>query len=330
MPDHIENPIIEKKQAILLYAAVSAIIFLELYFIPIHLAPWLYVPISFPHVHLESHVLLFPLILLLFLLSGKSSLSVKKKLELNPLIFHIISCMLFFAFLVYLAKIFPFKTLDENLLIIKLARIFNERAGALVIRYRIIFMALYSICHYFLVSGFFAIKRAFIKYTGAFLLTVIVAELSSTLLWKLLSASIAKANMLLLKACSIPAILGSTEYGEPMISTPHFSVSIAYTCSGLEGLVLFFISFVIFLFLDWTRINKKRALIVGVLGTFLMYTSNILRTFAIMLTGCYIDPRLAMKLVHTYAGMVIYALTIVLIFLASYKWMLKNNESSKN
>ncbi|MEA3489000.1 MAG: archaeosortase/exosortase family protein [Candidatus Omnitrophota bacterium] len=317
------------KNNIYLYIALAGLVFVELYFLPLRVAPELYFPISFPHAHLEAHILLF-LTILLFSLLRKSDFAPREEPDMRFLPLHLLFCGLFFAFLFYLVKIFPFVSLPDTHPLIVIARFFNKRAGALIIRYRAVFLLLFACCHYSLFSIVFRAKNIVKKYVFSIILSFFIAEFSGTILWKLLAKSVAKINYMLLALCGLPAKLTFLKEGDPMLGTDSFMVGIAYTCAGLEGITLFLVIFIFALLSRWEEINKRKAVIVGVCGVLIMCLANILRIFTLILVGHFISPQLALKAFHTYAGMVLYTITIVIIFLVSYKWMLIDAGDSKS
>ncbi|MBD3296593.1 MAG: hypothetical protein GF392_04430, partial [Candidatus Omnitrophica bacterium] len=154
------------------------------------------------------------------------------------------------------------------------------------------------------------------------LTTIFIAEFFGIFLWKVLSIFISKANLVMLSMCGLDTVSRFAPGKDPVIGTSIFHVSIAYSCAGLEGIILFLTVFGLLLFMDWNRINKKRGIAALIAGTVVMIFANILRIYTLLLVGHFIDKEFALATFHTYAGMVFYTIVIILYFSLTYNWIL--------
>lgn len=109
----------------------------------------------------------------------------------------------------------------------------------------------------------------------------------------------------------------------PIIGTKAFNVMIAGPCSGIDGVKLFLILFTFFLVLDWKVINPVRALLLYFLGTFVMFTVNIIRVYAVLLVGNIINPEFAMQAFHQNVGWVLFTVVFIIFEYFTYNWMRK-------
>ncbi|MFH1310789.1 MAG: archaeosortase/exosortase family protein [Nanoarchaeota archaeon] len=100
-----------------------------------------------------------------------------------------------------------------------------------------------------------------------------------------------------------------------------FGAEIAEACSGVYSIFLFIALYLFIVFLDWKKINKKRAgllLIPAIIGAFLV---NVLRVLTIFIVGAYISKDIAMSLYHSYSGMVFFLIYFAFFWFLFYKWM---------
>jgi exosortase/archaeosortase family protein len=305
----------------LAYVIVSVIAAVELYFLPLFLAPKLYEPISFLHAHLEKHIFLFSVIMFFFMAKAPE-LELRETPRIRFILLHVVFAAAFFLFLFYLLSIFPFEPLPRSHPVMRLAALFNARVTQLTIRYRLIFVFLYAACHYSLTSYILRFSGAVRRYIYAALTTFFIAEFFGIFLWKALSIFISKANLAMLSACGLDTVSRFEPGQDPVIGTSLFHVSIAYSCAGLEGIMLFLTVFGLLLFMDWNRINKKRGIAALVAGTLVMIFANILRIYALLLVGHFIDREFALATFHTYAGMIFYTIVIMIYFYLTYNWIL--------
>lgn len=315
----------EQLKSTLFFIILSAGVMLELYFAPLAITPELYVPISYPHTHLEVHLIIFSIMAFLFLRVGPG-FKLREKVNFKFFILHFIAALAFFYYLDHLLGIYPFEPLSPDSIIVKIASLINRKAMYLVIRYRLIYISLYAICHLFLFLSFFERKRAAEKYTFSTLSTIALSEFPAAFLWRALCFNIAGMVLFLLKICGFETTTGVTDVGNPIVGIlgeKPFIESIGYTCAGLEGIMLFVALFGMLLILDRKKIIKSRAVIVGIIGILIMFFINILRIFSLFLIAYFYDPEFAISTYHSYIGMILYFIIIVVYVSATYRWILK-------
>ena len=107
-----------------------------------------------------------------------------------------------------------------------------------------------------------------------------------------------------------------------ILTVNNFSVQIAQACSGVDSLFLFSSLYIIFGILDWKVFNKAKLILMffpAALGLFLV---NILRVYLLILIGVLFSPDLALKLFHTYAGMILFIIYFVVFWKLFYRSMI--------
>ena len=138
-------------------------------------------------------------------------------------------------------------------------------------------------------------------------------------LWPYLSLAVLKVTTFLLKIIGINV----ATFGTDGITVNGFSVIVAEACSGIYSIFIFTALYLFIVFLDWSKINKKKAatlFVPAVLGAFLF---NIIRVFTLMLVGAYISREVALGLYHSYSGMLFFLIYFILFWGLLYKWMKK-------
>lgn len=138
-------------------------------------------------------------------------------------------------------------------------------------------------------------------------------------LWRVLAALVLHAVAWLLRLCG----LSVTIVPPRTLLLTKFGITVAQYCSGIESLALFSGLYAVVGFLDWSRFNRRRFLIMFLPALALLFAFNILRVFVLIMAGYYINPQLAFSLFHTYAGMVFFVLYSLLFWGLAYKWMLR-------
>jgi exosortase/archaeosortase family protein len=104
-----------------------------------------------------------------------------------------------------------------------------------------------------------------------------------------------------------------------------FGINVAQYCSGIESIALFTGLYGLIGVLDWQRFNHKKYLVIFLPALMVLFGFNILRIFALILGGYYINPQIAFSLFHTYAGMLFFIVYSILFWKVSYRWMLQKD-----
>jgi exosortase/archaeosortase family protein len=102
-----------------------------------------------------------------------------------------------------------------------------------------------------------------------------------------------------------------------------FGITIAEFCSGIESIALFTSLYAVVGLLDWKRLNLRRYFTVFPFALIVLFAFNIVRVFALILAGYYINQEIAFSLFHTYAGMVFFILYSAVFWAIAYKYILK-------
>lgn len=105
-----------------------------------------------------------------------------------------------------------------------------------------------------------------------------------------------------------------------------FGITVAEFCSGIESIALFTGLYVIVGLLDWKRLNRSRYFIVFPLALLALFGLNILRVYALIMAGYYINAEIAFSLFHTYAGMVFFILYSIAFWGIFYKYLLNTSQ----
>lgn len=100
-----------------------------------------------------------------------------------------------------------------------------------------------------------------------------------------------------------------------------FGITIAEFCSGIESIALFTSLYAIVGLLDWKHLHRRRYFVVFPFALLLLFGCNILRVYALIMAGYYINPEIAFSLFHTYAGMVFFIIYSGLFWAVAYKYL---------
>jgi exosortase/archaeosortase family protein len=186
--------------------------------------------------------------------------------------------------------------------------------------------ALFFSGFFFLLVGIYGIKfiynfiKEFKKELLYFLIfAIITGSLMETIwkLWPYFSLTVLKITEFLLRLVS-----EDVRTVEPMIIIfKDFGAQIGEACSGIYSIFLFSSLYLFIIFLDWKKINKKRATLLffpAVIGAFLV---NVLRVFLLFIIGAYISKEIALGLYHSYIGMIFFLIYFAIFWVLAYRWM---------
>jgi exosortase len=150
---------------------------------------------------------------------------------------------------------------------------------------------------------------------------IIVYSLMKTVwsLWPYLSAGVLTVTKFLLTLFGIEVEV----LGPATISVHNFAVQIAEACSGIYSIFIFAALYLFIVFLDWNKMNKKKASILFIPAVLGAFAFNIIRVFVLMLVGAYISRDIALGLYHSYSGMIFFLIYFGLFWGLGYKWMKK-------
>lgn len=107
------------------------------------------------------------------------------------------------------------------------------------------------------------------------------------------------------------------------LTVNNFSVAIQQACSGLESLFMFTALYTFIGFTEQKTLNFRKFLLYFPFALLGMYFVNILRVYLLIVIGATISPTLALRLFHTYAGMILFLLYFALFWRFSYKSLQK-------
>jgi exosortase/archaeosortase family protein len=109
----------------------------------------------------------------------------------------------------------------------------------------------------------------------------------------------------------------------------NFGAQIAEACSGVYSIFIFTSLYLFAIFLDWKKIEKRKALILFIPAVLGAFFANIIRVFLIMVFGAYVSKDLALGLYHSYSGMIFFLIYFAVFWLLFYNWMKKPEFKSK-
>jgi len=109
----------------------------------------------------------------------------------------------------------------------------------------------------------------------------------------------------------------------PVVAGPKLWVEIAFYCSGIEGVYLFDYLFGLIVLMEWSRLNKRRALAGYGLGLAAILAANVLRIILMVVIGNLISPAIGAGRFHVHAGWVFFSVAFLVFLRASYSWMLE-------
>lgn len=281
-----------------------------------------------PNAHFVAFVFLY-----LFFLYRESRTSFALHRDWRFLPVHGLSLAGLLLYMVYFANHFPFPPLDKNNILQMAAAYVNRGTTGLFIRFGFLFLLLTSLTYTSLFHTFAPSRKAFRRYALSLAASFIIGSLYywfSDLIWvRYVGLGVARAVFLLLKLTGFNALIHYAPGTDPVIGTDLFRVSIVYTCSGLTGIFTFLTMMGGIAVLKWDEMNKVRLAIVAYIGAFIMYISNILRIYILMLIGHYGGAKLAVDLWHSEGSTVFYALVIIVILKESYDWMKISPEETR-
>lgn len=110
---------------------------------------------------------------------------------------------------------------------------------------------------------------------------------------------------------------------DPILIAENFKAIIGGPCTGIFGITLFTALFAFALWLDYKKINKKKATLyylIGVIGIFLL---NVIRIATLYYIGVNYSPELAITIFHNNAGWVLFALYSIVYWYFVYPKLLK-------
>lgn len=107
------------------------------------------------------------------------------------------------------------------------------------------------------------------------------------------------------------------------ILVQQFAVRIEESCSGLDSLFLFSTLYAVIGYIDWKTLHTKKYVLFYIPAAIGLFLVNILRVYLIILIGVLISPDIALKLFHTYAGMILFLLYFGIFMKFFYRRMKK-------
>ncbi|KJJ83720.1 membrane protein [Candidatus Omnitrophus magneticus] len=319
-----------RKNVINFFIIASGIIYLELYFLPPFLFPWIYkiIPRSVYELIVmpPTHIFFFFTLITCFLFRSKE-ISLRDKISKKYVIAHILILSFFYWYLFRIIASYPFKPMDDSNLIFKIIKLLNPRMENFSGRFRLICFFLAVSAHFTISASMIKINRKALRWGLSMILAFFLAELAEVFqfLTEILVVSVAKAQYFLLKLASIDAFFYQVPGHTPVVGTPLFKVTVVHYCSGLNGIALFWAAFTVTIILSGSRVNNLKALLVYAGGTMFMYAVNILRILIIILIGHFFNSGIGVDIFHKYGGMILYIIAIITIQKLTHDWLMNKD-----
>ena len=144
------------------------------------------------------------------------------------------------------------------------------------------------------------------------------------LIWFLLSSMVARIEYKLLGLTFDNTTLIIPPNGsDPILGVGDFIVRVGKDCSGIESIILYTSLYMVILFLDWNKLNRKKMTLLFIPGLIGVFLTNVLRVFLIMLFGILVNPKFAIGLFHSNAGWLLFIAYFALFWYFAYPWAKK-------
>lgn len=140
--------------------------------------------------------------------------------------------------------------------------------------------------------------------------------------------SLAVKTLLSLNFATVSYSAGNLTTG-PRIGVQGFRVGISDACSGIDSLLLFISLYSLIFILDYKRMHVKRMWALLLPGLAMTIAYNILRIYALILVGVYIDPEFAVDTFHTNAGWILFLLFFIIFWHFGSKWVYKKKSARR-
>jgi exosortase/archaeosortase family protein len=288
--------------------------------------PWIYniIPqVDYNHTVRPSDGMFFFMLILPCFSEHIAGLSIREKVSIRNLAVFFLFTAFFAAFLNRVINVYPFQPMSEANPFIKFAHIFNKEVGNFTMRFRISYFFIAVACHFALISAFFKTKKTVIdKYLYSACIGFFLAELPDMFMFlkTFFIVNIARAESIMLGSSGFLPVLQIAPGELPVVGTDRYLVTIAHYCSGLNGISLFLLVFSMMVFRAGEKLRKARVLVVMALGVLFMAVMNALRIYVIILLGHFVNAETAHSF-HTYGGIAIYIIAIMLIYRETYAWI---------
>ncbi len=128
-------------------------------------------------------------------------------------------------------------------------------------------------------------------------------------LWPIFSSGVLKAVTFLLSLTFVTRV--TPPY---TLHVQKFGIEVAQACSGLDSLFMFTVLYLMLWVSEWRQVNFLKAVGAFLPLAFGLYLINIFRVYLLVVIGVLWSPEVAIKLFHTYAGMILF----IVYFLAFY------------
>lgn len=190
------------------------------------------------------------------------------------------------------------------------------------------FSLILSIFNLSFVKDFYKNFKKELGISGLLIIIYYIFTIKIKDLWFMLSSTVAYILNFLLNLFFDNVTLIQENNQDPILGVGSFIVRIGKDCSGVESIILYTSLFLVILFLDWQKLNKKKMVFLFLLGLIGVYLTNILRVFLIMIFGIMINPNFAIGLFHSNAGWILFIIYFGLFWFLGYPWA-KNSITKK-
>lgn len=137
-------------------------------------------------------------------------------------------------------------------------------------------------------------------------------------LWPLFSGVVLR-TVAVISALSFPTSVAPPE----ILTVGSFSVSVGEECSGLESLFMFSALYAMIGYLEKRTLQISKYIITYIPLAIGLYIVNILRVYILVLVGVLWSPMVAIRLFHTYLGMLLFVIYFLLFLKLVYPGLKK-------
>lgn len=195
---------------------------------------------------------------------------------------------------------------------------------SLALGFLMIFYLLFSLLIFF---DFDCLRKIYKKFRKeilvAFLFVVIgsiVAVLLYFFIWEYLALFIAKVLFVLYKLSYSDAVL-FINGNIPALTVNGITIYITKACTGIEGMAFFAVFFAATLLMDWNKVNKKKALYVGILGIIIAQAINILRIYSLIIVAIEYDGKFAFSVFHPNIGWILFIPFFIIFYELTFNYV---------
>jgi len=133
--------------------------------------------------------------------------------------------------------------------------------------------------------------------------------------WTYLSKYVAVTLYYLLRLFFNDVIFITSNSNTPFVGVGDFVLGIVETCSGIDSIGFYSISYFLLSIYHWKELDLRRIIIFFIPGILGAYLVNIFRVFAIFVVGIFISREFAVNAFHTNIALFMYSIYFILYWI---------------